>query len=129
MGANEKKAVQLGMPLGTASAQLRKMILFALVQETGKDACFRCGRKIETIEEFSIEHKESWLDRTVELFWDLKNIAFSHLSCNVKHARRPNQKFFTPEEQLANHRQLDAARHRKAYTPEKRLEKYLTKGY
>ena len=39
---------------------------------------------IKTVEGLSIEHKTPWLDRenAKELFWDLDNIAFSHLSCN-----------------------------------------------
>ena len=43
---NKIKAVQLNMPFGTASARLRKMLLFSLVQQLGKDACFQCGEKI-----------------------------------------------------------------------------------
>jgi len=88
MNNNEKKQEQLGMPFGTANAKLRKMILFQLVQECHKDICYRCNKKITDIKTFSIEHKEHWLDNSVELFWDLENIAFSHLSCNVADARR-----------------------------------------
>ncbi len=84
---NERKSNQLGMSFGTAMYQLRKNIMFSLVQELNKDMCFRCGRKIETVREFSIEHMESWLDNDIELFWDLTNISFSHLSCNTKHSR------------------------------------------
>ena len=81
---NEKKSKQLGIPFGTASNQLRKKILFQLVQETGRDTCYKCNNIIENVSELSIEHKETWLDskNPVELFFDLNNIAFSHLSCN-----------------------------------------------
>lgn len=87
---NNKKAEQLGMPYGTASNRLRKLILFKLLQECGKDTCYRCGKKIENPNELSIEHKINWLDsdNPVEIFFDLENIAFSHLSCNSRAATR-----------------------------------------
>ena len=85
---NQKKYDQLGMPHATAQNRLRKMITFSLVQETGRDVCYRCGGVIETALELSIEHKEPWLDNDIERFWDLGNIAFAHLSCNVAAARK-----------------------------------------
>ncbi|TET45060.1 MAG: hypothetical protein E3J66_00085 [Dehalococcoidia bacterium] len=81
--SNDRKSEQLGMPYGTAYHRLRKMIMFGLVRRLGEDICFRCGEKIETIAEFSIEHKECWQNVDVALFWDLDNIAFSHLICNL----------------------------------------------
>lgn len=79
---NAKKAAQLGMPSGTAANQLRKMVMFSLIQRLDEDWCFRCGEPIETVDELSLEHKEHWLDVDVDLFWDLDNVAWSHLSCN-----------------------------------------------
>lgn len=75
---------------GTASAILKKNLLFVFAQKLQLDYCFQCGAKIETVEEFSVEHKKSWLDSPdpVGLFFDLDNIAFSHLSCNVSASRR-----------------------------------------
>lgn len=84
----DKKSKQLGMSHGTASNRLKKQILFSLVQETKKDICFQCGEKIKSVKEFSIEHKVPWLDKDTDLFWDLDNIAFSHLSCNVGAGRK-----------------------------------------
>lgn len=82
---NQKKAERLGMPYGTAMNRLRKDVLFSLVQECKKDTCFRCGKKIENVENFSIEHKEAWLnsENPIEKFYDINNIAFSHISCNI----------------------------------------------
>lgn len=77
-----KKQKQLGMVYGSAWNLLRKRILFKLVQDAGLDICFRCGLRIETDDEFSIDHKEDWIDVDPALFWDLENIAFSHLKCN-----------------------------------------------
>jgi len=88
--ANKLRAEQLGMPYGTANAKLRKAILFKLVQRLNEDICFKCKLKIVSIEELSIEHKQPWFNRNSALFWDLDNIAFSHLKCNVKHSDIPN---------------------------------------
>lgn len=87
----KKKQEQLGMPLGTASAKLRKSILFSLLKETGKNICYQCGRVIENEDELSIEHKVPYpdSDNPKELFFSLDNIAFSHLRCNIGAARHP----------------------------------------
>lgn len=91
MGANsnDKKNKQLGMAHGTATNRLRKMIMFQLIQEAGKDVCHQCGKQIEAIENFSIEHKTPWLnsDNPLKLFFDRDNISFSHLKCNISAAR------------------------------------------
>lgn len=87
---NDNKNKALGEPYGTASAKLRKMILFSLIRRLELDVCFRCGKKIESIEDLSIEHIEAWLnsDSPREKFYDLNNIAFSHLRCNSSCANR-----------------------------------------
>lgn len=79
---SKKKAEQLGMPIGTAHGRLRKLVLFDLLKRHDENFCFHCGMEIENASELSIEHKIPWLDNSVELFWDMENIAFSHLSCN-----------------------------------------------
>jgi hypothetical protein len=88
---NARKSEQLGMPFGTANGKLRKIILFDLVKRFDLNGCYRCGGPIEIIEEFSIEHKKAWLDVDPDLFWDLDNIAFSHLNCNVSARRVVNR--------------------------------------
>lgn len=81
--SNKRKSDFLGMSYGKANQILRKRILFRLVQETGKDVCYRCGTRIDNIEDLSIEHKRDWLHVSSDLFWDLDNIAFSHIHrCN-----------------------------------------------
>lgn len=87
---NEIKAKQLGMPIGTATAILRKSILFSLVKQLKLDICFQCNQKIENVNNFSIEHKIPWLhsQNPIELFFSLDNISFSHLHCNIKAARQ-----------------------------------------
>jgi hypothetical protein len=88
MSSNARKSAFLGMTYGAAAHRLRKQILFRYVQAAGDDFCFKCGARIETVEELSIEHKLPWEGRDVALFWDLQNIAFSHLSCNTPHIHR-----------------------------------------
>jgi hypothetical protein len=86
--SNSRKSAFLGIPHGTACGRLRKLILYNLLRRHGENICFKCSQLIETADELSIEHKEPWEGVSVELFWDLENIAFSHLRCNRTHRRR-----------------------------------------
>jgi len=87
--SNKKKNEQLGMSHGKAQGRLRKSIMFFLAQKTGYDICYQCNEKIISVDDLSIEHKIPWLDSEdpTKLFFDLNNIAFSHLKCNVDAAR------------------------------------------
>lgn len=89
MGCNKKKAMQLGMAYGTACNRLRKKILFYLICRNRLNICYRCKKEITKEEDFSIDHKQSWLDSVAPLdnFFDLKNITFSHLGCNSGNRR------------------------------------------
>lgn len=80
---NELKSKQLGMPFGTASNRLRKAILFKYVKKAGDNFCYKCTLEIILLEDLSIEHKKPWQGKETFLFWDLDNIAFSHLKCNT----------------------------------------------
>ena len=80
---NKKKAETLGMPHGTAVHRLRKSLLYKYVKMAGENYCFKCGAEIESVDDISIEHKEPWEGVSAELFFDLDNVAFSHLKCNV----------------------------------------------
>lgn len=88
---NKRKNDFLGINFGTAHSRLRKMIFFSMAVELGRDICFRCDRKIETASELSIDHKIDWLGVDKDLFWDIDNIAFSHLICNIS-VSRPNSR-------------------------------------
>jgi hypothetical protein len=81
----------LGMYTTTAYARLRKQIFFQLVQQSGRDICFVCEKPIECAQELSVEHKIPWLQNPDDLFWDLDNIAFSHLNCNIKRNQAPHK--------------------------------------
>ena len=88
MDSAARKSAFLGMPHGTASYRLRKMIFFELLRKYNENVCFRCAGKIETAEDLSVEHKQPWEGVSVELFWSLDNIAFSHRHCNLPHHYR-----------------------------------------
>ena len=81
MKSNTKKTAQLGMPIGTASAKLRKSILFSILKKFSLNYCYQCSAEIAKEEELSIEHKIPYLDseNPVKLFFDLENIALHGL--------------------------------------------------
>ena len=78
---------QLGMSHGAAANKLRKNILFSLLQEVGRNNCYVCGEEISYVSHLSIEHIQPWEGRLNGdiLFWDMNNIAFSHIYCNKQH--------------------------------------------
>jgi hypothetical protein len=126
-----KAKQQLGIDPGTASNRLRKLLLFSMAQQLELDTCHHCQQVITDPSEFSIEHKEPWLDsdNPADKFFDLGNIAFSHLACNVRAARKPNQKYFTEEEKLEARRRLGREGMKRNYTTEKRQKKWRETGH
>jgi hypothetical protein len=119
------------MSFGKACQRLRKSLLFSLVCRLGEYICFRCGKEIVDPKEFSIDHKIEWLDSSdpVGLFFDLDNIAYSHLICNSRASRKPHKKYFTKEERINADREITKKSKRRNYTKEKRRKKYIEKGY
>jgi hypothetical protein len=119
------------MSTGKANAILLRSLLFKLACDTEMHFCYRCGAQIMTVAEMSIEHKTPWQDSDdpVELFFDLDNIGFSHRACNYRAARRPNQRFFSKDQEHVHYRPIDAARKRAKYTAEDRRRKYQTTGH
>lgn len=85
MERKERITQLLGMSHGAAASRLRKMVLFRQLKKYGDNVCVRCKSSIENIDQLSLEHIEPWEGRSAELFWDLDNIAFSHMSCNTQH--------------------------------------------
>ena len=86
---SDKKKEQLGMNPSTASNRLVKDVLWSLIVQTKQHICCKCNQSM-TRETFSIEHVKPWLDSNdpVGLYFDLDNISFSHLSCNIADARK-----------------------------------------
>jgi len=82
---NKKK--QLGMAPSNARNLLIRMIIFDFINKDNI-VCYRCYLEM-SLEDWSIEHKIPWLhsDNPIELYFDLKNVTFSHLRCNTLAAR------------------------------------------
>jgi hypothetical protein len=95
--SNQKKNDTLGMPYGTASNRLRKILLFECLKRHSENVCFRCDQEILKVEELSIEHKKPWEGLDPKLFWDLENVTFSHLGCNRPLRPTSVQRIFPPE--------------------------------
>jgi hypothetical protein len=97
---NQAKAEKLGMPFGTATARLRKSLLFYVAGLANLLDCYRCGELIETEEEFTIEHKVAWFNSVdpVKYFFDINNISFSHSVCNNRAALRPHKIYASIQE-------------------------------
>jgi len=76
---------QLGMSFGKANNILTRKIIFNLIEKSNENICFRCNKKIKTVNEMTIDHKIDWLHSKTpkKLFFDTKNIKFSHKVCNV----------------------------------------------
>lgn len=122
--SNREKAKALGMSHGAAANKLRKMILFDLVCRLGLNVCYQCGEKIADIADLSIEHKVPWLraNDPVQVYFDLGNIAFSHLSCNIRASTTPGKKYYNKDEKKTGRANSD----RKYYynvSPEERKKK------
>jgi hypothetical protein len=86
-----KRRSLLGEDPGTASHKLKKRVMFKLAVEAGRAVCLRCKKPIESADEMSIDHIVAWLNSPdpITTFYDLNNVAFSHLSCNSSAAQRP----------------------------------------
>lgn len=124
---SDKKKLQLGINPSTASGRLVKDILWKLIVQTQQDKCCKCNNTM-TRDTFSIEHIVPWLDSASpqELYFDLNNIGFSHLRCNVADARRPNKKYSSSKER-EQVRQL-TRRGTRPYDSHKRRLQYITNG-
>lgn len=134
--SKDKKSSQLGMNVGTASHRLVKDILWSLIVKTGQDNCCKCSQPMER-SNFSIEHVIPWLhsEDPLKLFFDLDNISFSHLKCNVADRRVMNKAPCGTDSSYRGGCKCElctnahAAYRRKKYDPEKRSLKYKAKGY
>lgn len=138
------KSEQLGIPFGTACHRLRKLVLFSLLKKHNENICFKCGKIIDNVDDLSMEHKKAWLNVSVDLFWDLDNITYSHSKCNHStNTHNPNKKIppndtmswcsdcqdFLPKNEFANSsakwsgKQLYCHKHHKIREKERRDNK------
>ena len=131
---SDRKKMQLGMNPSTASHRLVKDVLWSLIVKTEQHDCCKCGEPMAR-DTFSIEHLDPWLDSDdpVALYFDLENIGFSHLKCNVADARRKTAVCGTPSRYRGGCRCTDcsmanARQQAERYTPERRKEVYKRTG-
>lgn len=122
---SDKKQKQLGMNPSTASGRLVKDILWSLITETKRDVCYKCNEPM-CRKTFSVEHKEPWLDSLdpLKLYFDLDNITFTHLRCNIRDARQVRKIYNNAKE---GQKARDAVRIR-PYDREIRKEQYKRTG-
>lgn len=126
--STNKKAQQLGINPSTASGRLVKDLLFNFVINQGIQ-CYHCNEPL-TRDTFSIEHKVPWLDSDNPKFnfFNLKNISYSHLKCNILAGRKPNRKYKNKDEKLKAHAKREKDRWNLLSKDEQQLirrEKYL----
>ena len=123
---NKRKSDALGMSHGTAANRLRKMIMFSLVVCLKENVCYRCGGEILSEADLSIEHKKAWLqaDNPLDCFFDLENVTFSHLSCNVAAAHQPRKQTDEVRKQKLREKEQRRWANRKPDERRKRYEKY-----
>lgn len=133
MSDNKKR--QLGMNPSTASARLVKDLLWNFVETTGQSACCKCGEPMSR-ETFSIEHVAPWLDSDdpVGLYFDLGNISYSHLRCNIADARKTRAVCGTETNynrgcRCDPCRSARSERSTREYDPDKRRKIYEERGY
>lgn len=124
---SDKKKMQLGMNPSTASGRLVKDLLWNFVETTGQSACCKCGEPMSR-DTFSIEHVTPWLDSEdpVGLYFDIENISYSHLKCNISDARATGKIY-----ESAKHKEQARQERRRGtrpYCPDKRRTQYLTRG-
>jgi hypothetical protein len=126
-----KKQLQLGMNPSTASHRLVKDLLFKFVSDAGH-VCHQCQKPMSR-DDFSIEHKEPWLDSEdpAGLFFGLNNISFSHKVCNIAAARKTNKLNLTHDERKQHDADTERSRWSKLPPEERkalRRQKYERHG-
>lgn len=94
-----------------------------LLKNSNLNFCHQCGNEIESENELSVEHKEPWLDsdNPTDKFFDLDNIAFSHLKCNVaarrhKGVKHPSHRAYNEGCRCDDCKAIEAERRRKQRT-------------
>lgn len=103
---SKEKSRKLGMSFGTARDRLERDLLFSLATKLG-ETCYRCGGEL-TRDTFSVEHKAPWMqaENPKQSFFDLDNVAFSHVRCNQLDMVSRRRK--SPEYQRERHRRNQA---------------------
>jgi len=123
------KSKLLGMSFHTARARLERDLLFKFATELGH-VCYRCQQPMPR-DNFSVDHMENWstAESPIKAYFDLKNVAFSHIHCNA--ANTSKRKYFTAEEKAEAKRQNERIYKLRRSVKERqqiRREQYLRTG-
>jgi hypothetical protein len=78
-----RREALLGMSFSTAVYRLQKIVLWDLLRQVGYTDCYRCSEPM-TFADFSLDHREPWENVSADLFWDPRNVEWSHLDCNQR---------------------------------------------
>jgi 5-methylcytosine-specific restriction endonuclease McrA len=107
---SKRYSAMLGMDVSNALRKLARKMLFVFAEELGRTTCCRCGKRIETFQEMSLDHLENWIGHAdaPKVFWDLANVRLAHVRCNVAEAGK--RKKLSRKAKLAGH-----ARRSRAY--------------
>jgi hypothetical protein len=133
---SDKKKMQLGMNPSTAANRLVKDLLWFFIFQNDQDNCCKCGEPMSR-ETFSIEHLQPWLDSSdpVKMYFDLSNIGFSHLRCNVEDRRIEKKEYVCGSKEAYRYRACRCklciaanASARAPYCPQERRERYERLG-
>jgi hypothetical protein len=79
-----------GMHQGSVQWKLYKQIMFHQSVRLNENICYRCGKRIDNMDECSVEHKEPWLGskNPIKLYFDSENLTWSHRKCNKAHLKK-----------------------------------------
>ncbi|BAY64157.1 hypothetical protein NIES22_42520 [Calothrix brevissima NIES-22] len=104
---------KLGTHNSSAQRKLVKLLLFQYVNNAGENICWQCGEEITKYDEFSIEHKKPWscAEDPKEAYFNLDNVTFSHIACNVQKIRN------SPHKRKATAFDMDIAKDRLVRNP------------
>lgn len=88
---------QLNMSFSKASYLLKKQLFYSLLKQKQLHICYRCNNEISNCKELSIDHIEDWLSSANPKFsfYNLDNLAYSHLTCNIKAQKRNKANILT----------------------------------
>lgn len=96
MNRMKKISTLLGMPWGSAQRKLYRLILIELLKRLNENICFRCSKPIKIVngtEGISVDHIENWeSEGSARKFWDINNVRYSHLKCNLRAATDSRRK-------------------------------------
>jgi hypothetical protein len=86
---NKNRQQKLGAQRKNLTCTLTRKLLFKVLQQTNLNICWVCKEKIETLQDFSLDHRVEWgsSENPRETFTNPDNIEFAHRDCNYVRSR------------------------------------------